>query len=86
MRTFYAQSHIASGQLLSVLGSVAAVPLQGLALMEHPSLLTPVHRDRVREAVIELIAYTNRCTQAVERLRDVPPTPLMTVITVEWML
>lgn len=86
MRTFSAQSHIAPGQLLSVLGSVTAVPLQGLALIERPSLLTPVHRDRVREAVIELIAYTNRCTQAVERLRDVPPTPLMTVITVEWML
>ena len=75
----------APGQLLSVLRSVAAVPLQGLALMERPSLLTPVHRDRVREAVVELIAYTNRCTQAVERLRDVPPTPLA-VITVEWML
>ncbi len=75
----------APGQLLSVLGSVAAVPLQGLALMERPSLLTPVHRDLVREAVVELIAYTNRCTQAVERLRDVPPTPLA-VITVEWML
>lgn len=75
----------APGQLLSVLGSVVAVPLQGLALMERPSLLTPVHRDCVREAVVELIAYTHRCTQAIESLCDVPPTPLA-VITVEWML
>jgi len=73
-------------KLSGILGSVEAVALQGLVLIERPSLLTPVHRDLVRAAVVELIAYTRCCTQAIERLRDVPPIPLMAVITVEWML
>ena len=71
-------------KLSDVLGSVEAVALQGLALMECPSPLAD--REAVRVAVIELIAYTNGCAQAIDRLRDLPPVPLTTFVSVEWML
>lgn len=77
---------VASEQLLTVLRTVEAVPLQGLALLERPSLLTSANREAVRDAVVELIGYTNRCAQAITNLRDLPPTPLTRLITVEWML
>ena len=72
--------------LLDCLETTPVVSLQGLTLIEQPSLLTTAHRDTVRDAVVELIAYTNRCAQAIERLRDLPPRPLTCIVTVEWML
>jgi len=71
-------------KLSDILGSVEAVALQGLALIECPSLLAD--REAVRVAVVELIAYTNGCAQAMDRLRDLPPVPLTTFVSVEWML
>lgn len=70
--------------LWTCLADLSPVTLKGLALMERPSLLSDC--DTVREAVVELIAYTNCCAQAIERLRDLSPTPLTHIITVEWML
>jgi hypothetical protein len=83
MRTLYAPSHNA-GQLMSVLRGIEAVPLQGLALIECPSLLAD--RAVVRDAVLELIAYTGNCSRAALRLADVPPVPLTTFVPVEWAL
>ena len=71
-------------KLSGILGSVEAVALQGLTLIERPSLLAD--REAVRVAVVELIAYTNSCAQAIDRLRDLPPVPLTTFVSVEWML
>jgi len=71
-------------KLSGILGSVEAVALQGLALIERPSRLAD--REAVRASVIELIAYTNGCAQAIDRLRNLPPVPLTTFVSVEWML
>jgi hypothetical protein len=70
--------------LQACLADLPPVPLKGLALMERPSLLAD--RETVRTAVVELIAYTNGCAQAIDRLRDLPPVPLTTFVSVEWML
>ena len=42
--------------------------------------------SKVREAVLELIAYTGSCTRAIQRLQDVPPVPLTAFVPVEWAL
>lgn len=74
------------GELYACLTGLLPVELKGLALVENPSVLSSANREDVRDAVVELIAYTNRCAKAIENLRDLPPIPLMSIITVEWML
>ncbi len=72
--------------LLACLETTPPISLKGLALIEHPSSLSSANREDVRDAVVELIAYTNRCAKAIENLRDLPPIPFTHIITVEWML
>jgi hypothetical protein len=40
----------------------------------------------LRDAVLELITYTDACARAIHRLRDVPPVPLTAFPIVEWTL
>lgn len=70
--------------LQACLAVLPPASLKGLALMERPFLLAD--REAVRVAVVELIAYTNGCAHAIDRLRDLPPVPLTTFVSVEWML
>jgi hypothetical protein len=64
------------------LAALPPVELKGLALMQQPH----PERAALREAVTELIAYTNACQQAADRLRDVPPVPLTAFTLAEWAL
>lgn len=47
-------------------------------LKAHPSpgLFPSLPREALVEAVTEMVAYTDRCTKTVERLRGLPPIPL----------
>ena len=83
---------IDTDKLCSTLSAVEAVQLKGLTLLqsqEHFVGLLPkpadMPRDILRDAVLELIAYTDACAHAIQRLRDVPPVPLSIPI-VEWVL
>lgn len=66
------------------LTSVEPVALQGMRLLKaHPPTtgLFPqnVPRALVKEALIELVQYTERCNTAAQRLRNLAPVPLLTV-------
>lgn len=71
---------------------LAAIPpceLLGMKLLRqaNPQLVpADIPRDTLRKAVTEIIAYTGRCADAVHRLRDLSPVPLMNVVLVEYGL
>jgi hypothetical protein len=54
--------------------------LIGTALLEASTGFFPVdvprNRDTLREAVVEMVAYTESCQSAARRLRDLTPIPL----------
>jgi hypothetical protein len=85
--------HLDTHQLSSTLAALEPVQLKGLALMQsgqRPLGLLPKHeeipRDILREAVLELIAYTDVCARAIQRLLAVPAVPLTAFPIVEWVL
>jgi hypothetical protein len=66
--------------LSACLSAVAPCELVGMTLLRQgsPQLVPPdIPRDVLREAVTEIIAYTQRCSAATHRLRDLSPVPLM---------
>ena len=80
------QINLASADLCAVLASVPPAQLKGLALLKGQRLLpTDIPRETLREAVLELIQYTDSCNKALDRLRDVEPVPLDFSI-LEWSL
>ena len=71
-------------QLMAVLDALAPAPLKGLALIGSATPVTD--RTAVREAVLELIQYTNGCARAIEQLHSLPAIALTTFVCVEWVL
>lgn len=73
------QLHLDTSKLCSTLAAIEPVQLKGLDLLQaegRVSSLQPtasIPRDMLRDAVLELIAYTDACARAIHRLRDVPP-------------
>ena len=75
--------------LCDTLSALAPCELLGMALLrQSPPTLFPesVPRKQLREAVIEIIAYTNRCQIAAQRLESLSAVPLKTVIIGEFGL
>ena len=71
-------------RLMAVLNTLAPAPLKGLDLIGGAVPVTD--RTAVREAVLELISYTNGRARAIEQLHSVPALPLKTFVCVEWAL
>ena len=87
------QLRLDTEQLCMTLAALEPVQLKGLALLQsgqRPLGLLSKHneipRDTLREAVLELIAYTDACARAIQRLLDVPAVPLTAFPMVEWVL
>lgn len=62
------------------LAAAAPVELLGMTLLRqgNPQLIpADIPRYVLREAVTEIITYTERCAAAAHRLRDLSPVPLM---------
>lgn len=75
---------LTQNRLLAVLATLSPAPLKGLALLETPAGLTD--RETVRAAVLDLMAYTDGCTQALERLASLPAVPLTAFVCADWAL
>lgn len=80
-------------KLCSTLAAIKPVKLKGLDLLQSEQCafgLLPnsaaIPRETLRDAVLELIAYTDACARAIQRLCDVPPIPLTAFPIVEWAL
>jgi hypothetical protein len=87
------QIHLDTSKLCSTLAALEPVKLKGLDLLQSEQrsfgLLpypTAIPRETLRDAVLELIAYTDACARAIQRLWDVPPIPLTAFPIVEWAL
>jgi len=85
-------STISSDALRDCLAELQPVQLKGMELLQasRPTIgLLPdtadIPRETLRDAVVELIAYTDGCSRAIQRLRDVPPVPIGFPV-VEWAL
>ena len=81
--------HIDTARLCTTLATVEAVQLKGLALLQaegQPPDLHAIPRETLREAALELIAYTDNCARVMQCLRDVPPVPLTAFPVMEWTL
>jgi hypothetical protein len=75
--------------LRACLAATPPVELLGMTLLKQgsPQLHPPdIPRDTLREAVTELVAYTERCTTAAQRLSNLTPIPLMNVVFAEYGL
>ncbi len=78
--------------LADCLSQVPPIELKALSLFRelyqsagggaHPA----VPSDRVVEATRELIAYTQSCAEAIDRLQHLPPVTLTSVEILEWPL
>ena len=67
-----------ANDLRDVLLGLPELALIGTALLEASTGFFPVDvpRDTLREAVVEMVAYTENCQSAARRLRDLTPIPL----------
>ena len=67
--------------------NLPAVQLKGLDLLGQANdlLMPAMPRETLREAVLELMAYTDACARSLHRLRDLSPVPLNCPL-VEWVL
>jgi hypothetical protein len=67
-----------ANDLRDVLLGLPELALIGTALLEASTGFFPVDvpRDTLREAVVEMVAYTESCQSAARRLRDLTPIPL----------
>ena len=75
--------------LCDSLSALGPCELLGMALLRQgPPTFFPgsVPREQLREAVIEIIAYTNRCQIAADRLVTLAAVPLLTVSIPEFGL
>lgn len=87
------QLRLDAEQLCMTLAALEPIQLKGLTLLQsgqHPLGLLPnsqeIPRETLREAVLELIAYTDSCARAMQRLMAVPAISLTAFPTVEWIL
>jgi hypothetical protein len=87
------QLRLDAEQLGATLAALEPVQLKGLDLLQSEQrafgLLpnpTAIPRETLRDAVLELISYTDACARAIQRLWDVPPIPLTVFPIVEWAL
>ena len=67
-----------TNDLRDVLLGLPELSLIGTRLLEASTGFFPVDvpRDTLREAVVEMVAYTESCQSAARRLRDLTPIPL----------
>ena len=77
--------------LQDCLASIEPVDLKGMRLLKAcpPTAgLFPqnVPRATVKEAVIELVQYTESCNATAHRLRNLTPIPLITLALIEYGL
>ena len=75
--------------LRACLAATPPVELLGMTLLRqgNPQLTPPdIPRDRLREAVTEIVAYTGRCTTAAQRLSNLAPIPLLHIVFAEYGL
>ena len=84
-------SGISLETLTECLTSVEPVNLQGMRLLKACPTATGlfpqnVPRETVKEAVIELVQYTERCNATARRLRNLAPVPLLTIEQLEFGL
>ncbi|MEO1643607.1 MAG: hypothetical protein AAFR67_00360 [Chloroflexota bacterium] len=84
-------SGISFEALQECLASVEPVDLQGMRLLKAcpPTIgLFPqnVPCATIKEAVIELVQYTERCNSTARRLRNLSPIPLLTIQQIEYGL
>ncbi len=83
MIAFYMEVEV----LRACLADLPPVQLTGLDLLEQVAdwQMPAIPRDTLRDAVLELMAYTDACTKTMQRLREVTPVPLSMPL-VEWVL
>ena len=70
---------LTSDELVACLDAVKPAELMGMALLKQgtPQLLpTDIPRDTLRDAVIEMVAYIDRCTEVAHRLKNLMSIPL----------
>ena len=84
-------SGISFEALHDCLASVEPVDLQGMRLLKACPTATGlfpqnVPRAKVKEAVIELVQYTERCNSTARRLRNLTSIPLLTIEQLEFGL
>jgi hypothetical protein len=86
------QLHVEAKQLCSTLAALEPVQLKGLVLLQSMSASqgflqdhVEIPRETLRDAVLELMAYTDACTKTMQLLREITPVPLNTPL-VEWVL
>ena len=84
-------SGISFEELQDCLASVEPVDLQGMRLLKACPTATGlfpqnIPRETVKEAVIELVQYTERCNSVARRLRNLAPIPLLTHEQIEYGL
>ncbi|MBI5928201.1 MAG: hypothetical protein HY862_02750 [Chloroflexi bacterium] len=74
--------------LRECLDTLAPVELLGMTLLRSSQQLFPtgLPRNTLREAVAELVAYTERCAKTVAQLMTLPPMALTAVSVVEYGL
>jgi hypothetical protein len=74
-------SHLTAQHLCATLADLPKVDLLGMRLMQaHPQAPfqppTNIPRNTLQEAVVEIVAYTERCQEAIQRLRSLTPQAL----------
>ncbi len=77
-------------ELRACIESTAPLELKGMGLLrEQPRLIAgpaSVPRAQIVEAVIEIIAYSERCAAAAQGLATLTPIPLMNAVVWEFGL
>lgn len=70
------------------LDTLAPLELMGMTLLRssHQLFPTGLPRTTLREAVAELVAYTERCAKTVAQLMTLSPIPLAAVSVMEYGL
>jgi hypothetical protein len=84
-------SGISLETLQDCLASIEPVDLQGMRLLKACPTATGlfpqnVPRATIKEAVIELVQYTERCNATAHRLRNLAPIPLTNLTLIEYGL
>jgi hypothetical protein len=79
---------ITGEDLATCLMNLAPVELLGMTLLRSSQQLFPtgLPREVVKEAVTEMVAYTERCVAVVQQLRQLGPVPLTRVSILEYGL
>jgi hypothetical protein len=78
----------ALNELMSCIASTASLELKGMGLLrEQPHLVggfASVPRPQLVDAVMEIVAYTARCSAAARSLANLTPIPLMSAVVWEF--